>query len=406
MKRIYYRIVYTLDSPLSVGSGQDDNTDMDVMLNSIGEPYIPATSIAGVLRHGLNDTDKENTLFGSLDSVAQSPVIVYDAELDSEDTISVRDSVELDENKCGVDGAKFDFEIVETGAKFIGYIELTDKAVTSYNEIEHLLARVNSGELRFGRKTTRGCGKVMLSVKKIVFDDIEKWLDFDMFAEHDWDNADIIVFAESTSEMTHIKLSLKMIGGISIREYTTELPKNIGGDTAPDYKSLTLHGSGVPVIPGTSWAGAFRSRFTEFMGKEATEYLFGYIIPKTQETQKSKIQFGESIIEGATPKLITRNSIDRFSAGTNDGALYTELTYFGGDTVLEITIPADVEKSYKNALAAVIADLHNGFLAVGGLTAIGRGLFQVTEFKINGSSRINEFKSFAEEGGVADAIYQ
>lgn len=302
MKRIYYRIVYTLDSPLSVGSGQDDNTDMDVMLNSIGEPYIPATSIAGVLRHGLNDTCKENTLFGSLDSAAQSPVIVYDAELDSEDTISVRDSVKLDENKCGVDGAKFDFEIVETGAKFVGYIELTDKAVTSYNEIEHLLARVNSGELRFGRKTTRGCGKVMLSVKKIVFDDIEKWLDFDMFAEHDWDNADIIDFAESTSEMTHIKLSLKMIGGISIREYTTELPKNFSGDTAPDYKSLTLHGSGVPVIPGTSWAGAFRSRFSEFMGKDAAKDLFGDISPLTQ---KSKIQFSESQIKGAIPKLIT-----------------------------------------------------------------------------------------------------
>ena len=40
----------------------------------------------------------------------------------------------------------------------------------------------------------------------------------------------------------------------------------------------------------------------------------------------------------------------------------------------------DVE---KQALAATITDLHYGFLAVGGETSIGHGLFEI--IKINGS---------------------
>lgn len=48
-------------------------------------------------------------------------------------------------------------------------------------------------------------------------------------------------------------------------------------------------------------------------------------------------------------------------------------------------------KQLKRALAASIADLHAGFLAIGGLTSVGRGVFEVTG--ING----DVFSGSAEE---------
>ena len=41
---------------------------------------------------------------------------------------------------------------------------------------------------------------------------------------------------------------------------------------------------------------------------------------------------------------------------------------------------AVVERKYKEAFAASIADLHAGLMAIGGLTAVGRGIFKVTGF--------------------------
>ena len=87
---------------------------------------------------------------------------------------------------------------------------------------------------------------------------------------------------------------------------------------------------------------------------------------------------------GAESKVISRNAIDRFTGGTVDGALFTEKTWYGGTTELVISLRGDkkMTEEEKTALAATLADLHFGFLAVGGETSIGRGLFKITE--ING----------------------
>ena len=56
---------------------------------------------------------------------------------------------------------------------------------------------------------------------------------------------------------------------------------------------------------------------------------------------------------------------------------------------------SDFERA-KALLIAVICDLHRGYLAVGGLTAVGRGLFSVQDILIDGVSA----KSLLPEGGV------
>lgn len=405
MNRRYYSFTTVLVSPLSLSSGLNENTDSDVLLDSRELPYIPATSIAGVLASRLDENDKKR-LYGKIGRNGdneQSHIIFYDAQHTGQKaTVTVRDSVAL-ENKVGKDGAKFDFEIVEPGAQFKTYIELDD-TVSDDDEALFLrqLAALNSGILRFGRKTTRGYGQVKLNgVKRIAFTDSMKWLDFDMYDDGCWAGAEDIALKETSDDTDIIKLKLKLKSALSIRAYTTELPKGTDKNNPPDYKYLSIkkddkHPNGIPVISGTTWAGAFRDRFTQFTDKATRDELFGYVEQGTKKTQKSKITFSESVFEDGSfeEKSITRNSIDRFSAATNDGALYTELTVFGGSTELTVTLPNGTDKNQKAAVLAAIADLHNGFMAIGGLTSVGRGLFEVETLSFNGEDVTEKFKDY------------
>lgn len=397
-ERIYYQLNMTLVSPMSVGSGESEDTDHDVFVDSRGLPVIPATTIAGVLRAYIGE-DTAESLFGKIaqkegEEAIESQIRIYDAECiqGGSSYISNRDFVKL-KDKVGVKGAKFDSQIVETGAEFVSYIELLHGGRQSV--LESALAALDSGIIGFGAKTTRGFGRVKLVLKKRIFNDVDAWLDFKMFDNREWENEKAIVLENTALDKAVISVSLKLQGGISIREYSTEV-------NMPDYKTLSLKSCTeyTPVIPGSSWAGAFRDRCAKILTAEEITIIFGDVKEKT--AVKSKIAFSESIIKGGTAKDITRNSIDRFSAATKSGALYTERTYFYGNTKLDITVP--LEDKAVSAIGVCLADLHNGFLSVGGLTSIGRGLFSISKISANGKNLTGyitgdsvDIKAFAAE---------
>lgn len=387
MKRTYYKLAFKLSSPLSLGSGIKDSTDSDVLVDSRGIPFIPATSIAGVLRHSIGDENIENALFGAIGkNPCKTQVITYDAVCAGKFTITARDSVRLkDDDKVAEDMGKFDFEVVETGAEFIGYIELAEHDEDAEKVIFDALCKIDLGLLRFGYKTTRGYGIVKITeCLKLTFTDADKWLEFDMFDDDCWNGSEKLSFSSENGGVK-ITLKLKQHGAVSVRQYTTK--SSDGEITAPDYEQLSLV-NGVPVIPGTSWAGAFRRRYYEFTDKEKRDKLFGHI-----EDHKSLIYFGESIIRNSESKNVTRNSIDRYTCGTNDGALYTERTVYNGETELDIMLVGKQPPEVLTTLMAVIADLDCGFLAVGGLTSIGRGLFKVEKLLINGDDLTDVFRN-------------
>ena len=399
MKKItYFKVTFTLESSLSIGSGIGEYTDKDIAVDRNGKPYIPATSIAGVMRSSFSDALKKY-IFGSIENGADEGCVrFYDAVLcnGSDYYISTRDCVELSE-KVAVDGAKFDFQTIEPGTSFVSFIEVhsvpesksensAKSSINAAGEIQTALNKFNTGELRLGSKTTRGYGRVSVSVGERVFEipnDLSDWLSFDQYTYANWTTVD---FGKYSSDIQYITLDLKNTAGITIREYTTDYAKNA---TLPDYRQLSLHdNSGKAVIPGTSWAGAFRQRFAEFAKSSSdVDELFGYVkkgqTSEDDSVKKSAIVFSESILEGGTRKQLTRNSIDRFSAATKAGALYTEETYYGGTTALTISFPKGVPDDKLKILANVILDLHFGYLAIGGLTSVGRGVFEIERFRTN-----------------------
>ena len=408
----YLRIEFSLASPLIIGCGKNENTDNDVLTNNLGIPYIPGTAIAGVIRSsvedaGVGDDSDMDKVFGFIDGEKsrESSILFYDANIVGSDrerfNISIRDSVALDEYKTAKDGAKFDMEVLEPGVSFVTYAELNedDDIKDRQGMFWEAIKSIWKAEIiTFGGKSTRGMGAVKVnSIKEATFDfsekeDIKKWLKFNMYEDNVWE--DITVETRESSGIYVLDLKLKLLGGISIRRYSTNVEE-------ADYEQLTVmspdkEDEDIPVVPGTSWAGAFRHRIEELSGetgKALADEWFGKVETGGNGSKtRSRITFSESQISGGAFKEITRNAIDRFTGGAADGALYTEKTYYGGDTELKIVIKSDsIDENFGNALAAAIADLHGGYLAVGGLTAVGRGLFKVTA--VNGEDNIEEISA-------------
>lgn len=399
----YYKIKFTLASPLAIGDGSKYTTDKDIVRDSKGIPYIPASAIAGVSRSQfLSDEELIQNYFGKVDintditnstnlESKESRLVFYDAKLSDESDyhISVRDSVALDDYKTAKDGAKFDMEILEPGVEFTTYIEQNMSSESDENIAYKIACLWLQGNIHLGGKVMRGYGTIEdVSVKEMSFsmtDDVSKWLTFDMYDQQSWLEAkEITDYEVCDNDTVTVLLNLKQNSGISIRKYTTKI-SDVKGKSLPDSEQLFVRvkGQEIPVIPGTSWAGAFSHRMKSLIQECEENDLFG-CVSKTKKI-RSRIMFGETQLVNATPKVMTRNAIDRFSGGTANQALFTEQTYYGGEGKLRIEIQKDsLTDNVAKALAATITDLHMGFLAVGGLTAIGRGLFQVTEINIDG----------------------
>lgn len=428
VKRIYYVVQLSLQSPLALSGGVSENTDMDVLRNGSGELFIPGTSLAGAFRNYLQ-TEKEkrrSSLFGYADGEkgAMSSVHISDLYFAEKPIVSVRDGVQLSDNKTVEN--KFDMEIIEPGAKgklYVQYILRENdlkKPETMHPEGEFIaiMQGINNGEIRLGGNKNRGFGR--LRAEKIwqntfEAENVEEWMDFCRKGH------DASVFSEGADYASWLKdqrnkqngtfdtqayfrytIPLRLTGGISIRRYSTKPDK-------ADFEHITCHMDPAnpdcirPIIPGTSWNGAIRADVRDILRRlgcsdekirRLIDVWFGHVdVGRKSEknpASQSMVVIGESVLEGGVDVPMTRNKINRFDSSTIESTLYSEITHCGGETTLEIMIRAGrtgKNKSLKtqeerNAALALLAmlrlvvqDIAKGYLAVGGQTAIGRGVF-------------------------------
>lgn len=399
--KIYYYVRMELLSPISIGNGDDLLTDHDCLRNSKGVPFIPGTSLAGVFSHYLSD--EMLALFTPKigDEYKQSPYYISDANIVLDDkkrnvSTSIRDGVKLKPDKIAEDGAKFDFEIVESSTKFDFRIEVIvrdhDNIDKMKKVVDVILHGLNSGEILLGYKSKRGYGKVKIEdvkIKEFTKNSLEEMLLFDKYQMDKYDQYSIPDI-DNENKYDYMQVHLRQVGGISIRKYSAT-----AGEV--DFEHVTSNGK--PVIPGTSWNGLIRRQIAEYLDDDIISNCcvkindwFGEAKKRDTTGRASNIIIEESIIQDAKRIQITRNKISRFSAGVSNRALFSEASYFNGDTVLGIKVKKSIEEDPDNSriiglLSLVIKDIDNGFIALGGQTAIGRGLFKVLKVTLNG----NEF---------------
>jgi len=409
-KILYFRADLTAESPLIIGSGIDDNTDSDILIGGDGKPYIPGTTLAGVCRHYLLKKfggEKTKITFGynvfGKDESKNSSIIFYDAQLkDDGYSVTIRDGVKLDGNKNTVIGGKFDYEIIEAGSAFYFKVELRcmdeNFALDIINEI---VSGFNSHELRVGAKTNRGFGKIQTNEEKIKIIDLNTQMQ--EYIEFTWDdvNGKYTKNELETSQYKTWKIEFDLQSFLFVRNYATTKrmydPKIQGNTGKIVGAEQLLNKDANPVIPGTSWAGAFRSHFVRLLNKvdymnpnDLTDKVFGYAITegaKKGETRPSKIIFSESVIKNSHQLNRTRNAIDRFTGGAGDKKLFTTRPAYRGSESkgnLEIKLRKNDFSSNEFALIVsiidtCIADLNAGFLTVGGEASTGGGLIKVVK---------------------------
>lgn len=409
------------------------------------------------INKGKNNESKES-------SIIESKIIFYDATLigDGKDDgknqiyrISQRDGVALNEYKSAKKQAKFDWEILEGDCKFQTFIEISEEESTSKISAEEVLINIakvwKETDIRFGAKTTRGFGKICnvdiirrsFELVKNYDNGIEDWLEFNLFDDESWEVGDSYEDMLKTlnedkkwtlKDSKKLSLKLKLEGGLSIRRYSTQCSEE---ESSPDQEQMTTIKFNnkkssdqdqvesqksieeIAVIPGTTWAGAIGHRMEELIegskvtkfkrsGKDIQSYHY-FGSANDNDKEKSNIYFGESRLTGGEFKIMSRNAIDRFLGSTAEGALFTEKIYIGGETTLDISFgdlyntAVSYSEDFINALAATLTDLHEGYLAVGGATSVGRGVFSITH--ING----DEFDTVKQEDGenhpVFDKLY-
>ena len=416
LKRIYYAIDVELASPLNTSSGISEYTDKDILMSSTGEFFVPGTSIAGALRARLEKSDKERiTGYSDSEKGKMSSLYISDLYFNTGGVKSVRDGVKLADEKTVEN--KFDMEVLETGSCgtiYLNYV-LREKDDDREDIIKTLMADIQDGYIRFGANKNRGYGK--MSVKKIYRqefsrDNIDDFLEFDAKNTEKYEKcSDYTSWLEDgvnqSNDYVKINIPLVLTGGISIRKYSAR-------PNEADFEQITIsikdeNGNPKPVVPGTSWSGAIRSNILstlkELGDSDAQKHVdqwFGFVDLEKKDAKQSIIAIGESIIENSRPLTMTRNKINRFDASTTDGALYTEKSYFGGETTLSIMIKKDEGCHYEaliGVLQIVIKDIQNGYIAIGGQTAVGRGIFKAD------NKKSVEYENAINEKVYSEALY-
>ncbi|MFZ5518645.1 MAG: RAMP superfamily CRISPR-associated protein [Candidatus Zhuqueibacterota bacterium] len=398
-------------SPLHIGCGSGEHSDMDVLVDDNGYAFIPATSFGGVLRHSIdlerhpdiNDNFVKNFWgFSKKKTGHQCSFHCSDLYSDKKPDIVIRDGIRID-NRTGLveHNGKYDYEIVEPGSPFNLNMEFeyTNENKKFIKRMVRTIYQVLSeSQIILGGKTNNGLGIVKLNdedSKLYEFDfkdDANKKRNVFNYLTKKFDAVNIIKITDlgdpfpfKRKDVFSIEAVLKLQNSIIIRSYSSN-PKE------PD--SVHIKSKGKYIIPGSSLKGAIRGRAERILntlGKPEiiAKELFGFIPEekksdtirtekKIERAIKSKLLINEVELPEFVAEIQTRIKIDRFTGGTIESALFESMPLFIDFTekVLKLEMTIQDYKDYEaGLLLLVLKDLWSGDLAVGGEKNVGRGVF-------------------------------
>lgn len=396
--------ILTAKTPFMIGSGESEGSDVDILRNKLGEVFIPGTSLAGVCRDYLEEVGIETKyVFGygatkESSDEKESSIIFYDAFSKGNVYTAVRDAVRL-ERKVSKTGCKFDFEIAESKSDFDFRMEINYHDPEMEKVIcENIVSGFKKEVIKIGAKTTRGFGVFDLKNVKHLKLNLNDKKDMKKYINFTWEDVkDDFTFKDDKRELyIFLEDKFALDSFIFIRDYATVDRIEPDNDSKfVDAKTLT-NNHGDVVIPGTAWAGVFRHHMGKILDKvkygnkvEFLDELFGY--QKKDEDgkdaikSKSKIFFPEMTISSKNITLLnrTRTAVDRFSGSAlQTGALFTgRVAYKKEESSTAIYLKVQIKKDFtelelaKSLVLRCFEDLKNGYLAIGGNTSIGAGMF-------------------------------
>lgn len=407
IRRLYARGRWQLETVAHFGGDETGVADMCLLQDAKGKPFIPGASIAGAARSLLAQqsqpwTDYKNKkeiqklkdFFGGAgENDTMSALIVADACCVSEQVVtSVRDGVRVDTRSgSAADKAKFDVEVLERGTEFQLSLECIIRDGDDEAKFEELflglLHAFQEGDIRLGARTRRGYGRG--KVKSWDIRDLRMNKAADVMA---WLRDDVCKGTEGECALTPRQLSdqrrsfqieadFELHTSLLIRS-SSEYPE------APDM--VHLHSVGEPVVPGTSFAGAFRHRSSVIANtigwsEDAVSEMFGPVHEQQNAGEQTKlwasrVWIEEQLVKNVETQWQDRVAIDRFTGGSLQSALFNEKPVYPISMAEEPTSNVrlilsleEPEKAEIGLLLLTLRDFWHGHATLGGETSIGRG---------------------------------
>ncbi len=419
-----------LQTPAHFGNGDAaDMTDMPLLKAPDDDktPLLTGASIAGALRAYLRShqlgyrvkVDKQTkeresaavSLFGGAkgdDEGLQSPLIVEDA-YGTLGKIETRNGVKLNaRSRTAQDNALFNLEAWQAGTTFPLRFELLvregDDAAALLSALATALQGFVNGGITLGARKSRGFGRVAVSAWRVKQFDLKTpeglvaWLAHGAATLSSKLVGDLgealnkaAILPDEKRNLFELKAKFWLDGSLLVRS---------GGgrdDVEPDM--VQVASNGIPILPGTSLAGALRARASKIVNTLASERgradelidgLFGRDMHRAvsagayrpQPTasrvwvEEHKVHLQPGVAGGGRFDLVqSRVAIDRFTGGALDTALFTEQPVFGGDQTevsvfVKLINPTEGE---VGLLLLLLKDLWTGDLPLGGEISVGRG---------------------------------
>ena len=424
VRRLYARGKWKLNSVAHFGGDETGMADMCLLRNAEGHPFIPSASIAGAARSflaqqslpwteyrdGLTEEPPDlKRLFGGGDKPdtnkpgTMSALIVADAACASKQaTTSIRDGVRVViQSGSAAEGAKFDVEVVERGTEFDLSLACVIRDGDNNKELEKLFLALlhgfKAGDIRLGARTRRGYGRGKVASWEIRNlrmynpEDVMAWLRDDIWSRPA-SNLTPHPLPSDQRQYFRLEANFFLRTSLLIRSSPSD-PKD------PDM--VHLHSAGKPVVPGTSFAGAFRhlaSLIAATIGcwsEKAVSEIFGPVHKQeaNDSTEKdlwaSRVWIEEKLVKNVESRWQDRVAIDRFTGGSLQNALFNEKPIFPiclkdeKKPHLRLTLKLEEPEDEEiGLLFLTLRDFWNGHAALGGETSNGRGTLQGVKAKL------------------------
>lgn len=422
-----------MESPLLIGSGENDNViDIQVLKTKEGTAFIPGTSFAGVLRDfaigkdekiaealfgkitrekAKNNTAERSAIEKLLENV-QSAIRINDVMLENAEVI-VRDGVKINEfTGIAENGAKYDYEVVERGAKgeFSFTVEIRKCHEGLLEEMKQMLkdfADYIATGIRLGALTAKGFGQAKGEHVRVMAYDFTKKKDVKAWVMRE--SGEIIHEGKVKDVKNKEDLTIAATFALKSSLLIKRLCNEVAGDK--DINARQMKSKDEYLIPGTSIKGVLRKqayRILRKLDKDVciVDRLMGFSTEK--EKQKSRFIVDEVYFKnGVKEAAQSRIRIDRFTGAVMNGMLLTDVPIWQehkGEPVITMNFTIKRCQPWEAGLILfLLKDLWTGNLAIGGDKGIGRGLLQGIEAKIeyDGDFTIKETDKFTVEGDKA-----
>ena len=394
--RLLSRITLEALSPLVIGSGNKNIKTDSVVAKDVNElPYIPATTLAGLIRHSLPEEQRKWMGYQTKEESYGSQLILSEAKILSEDgkpidglsnkedavkqlcyQLPIRQHVRINHQGVAEKNGKFDEEIVPKGMRFCFEMELISEE--DDNEImDKILSTIQSNGFRIGSGSRSGFGQISIvsilhrKLNLSIPEDLKLYLSKSSSLENIWEGFEPYTLAENTNtdyisyELTLQPTDFMFFGagfGNECSDMTFVREPVIQWDN--DDRACIIEKEKVILIPGSSVKGALAHRtayhynklkdcfadgksaeeLQEHVGKknEAVELLFGSEGENKGKNKKRGNILISDIIQTQTEelekKVLNHVKIDRFTGGAVPGALFSEEVLYSPKTFFTLKL--------------------------------------------------------------------